>query len=152
MNEIYTVIEIDAPPSVVWAVLTDFEQYDEWNPRMRIEGRPVEETTLVVRPGPEAGRLPTFEPTVTRVRPERELVWLGHLWRPGIFDGEHRFRLEELDDGRTRFVQYERFTGVLSGLFYRLIGKGTKDGFEAMNEALKARAESVVRPETAFPA
>lgn len=152
MHEIYTVIEIDAPASVVWAVLTDFEQYEEWNPMMRIEGRPVEQTTLVVQPGPEAGGIPTFKPTVVRVQPERELVWLGHRWTPGLFDGEHRFRLEDLDDGRTRLVQHERFTGILAGLVHRLTGRSTEARFEAVNEALKERAESFVSHETVFPA
>jgi uncharacterized protein YndB with AHSA1/START domain len=31
-KDIVTEIEIDAPPSRVWEILTDFEKYASWNP------------------------------------------------------------------------------------------------------------------------
>ena len=34
----------------------------------------------------------------------------------GIFDGEHRFLIEEAGPGRVRFVQSERFGGILRSL------------------------------------
>jgi hypothetical protein len=40
-----------------------------------------------------------------------------------------------------RFVQEERFTGLLAPLVLRFIEGSTRQGFEAMNLALKARAE-----------
>lgn len=39
MPTIHTSIDIAAPPEKVWAALTDYERYPEWNPFMRrIEG------------------------------------------------------------------------------------------------------------------
>jgi uncharacterized protein YndB with AHSA1/START domain len=39
-REIATGIEIDAPPASVWAVLSDFSSYPEWNTFLRwVEGR-----------------------------------------------------------------------------------------------------------------
>jgi hypothetical protein len=32
MKEIYTKIHINASPSIVWNILTDFDNYGEWNP------------------------------------------------------------------------------------------------------------------------
>lgn len=32
MKEIYTEIEIDAPASIVWSIITDFEDFTRWNP------------------------------------------------------------------------------------------------------------------------
>ncbi|HVD10636.1 MAG TPA: hypothetical protein VNB88_08330, partial [Gaiellaceae bacterium] len=57
------------------------------------------------------------------------------------FDGEHSFSIERIDDSRVRFVQAERFTGVLVPLFGKSLEK-TRRGFTAMNEALKRRAEA----------
>ena len=34
MPSISTEIDIAAPPNEVWAVLTDYERYPEWNPFM----------------------------------------------------------------------------------------------------------------------
>ncbi|KAB1197544.1 MULTISPECIES: SRPBCC domain-containing protein [Haloferax] len=147
-RELTTSIEIDAPPERVWDVLVDFDHYDDWNPFMRIVGRANEGATLVVRLMPPGTRESVFEPDVTRCERYREFGWLGHLVVPGLFDGEHRFRLEPLDGGtRTRFEHRETFSGILAGITLRFIGDQTKAGFEAMNEALKGRVESLVAAE-----
>jgi hypothetical protein len=141
MRELTSSIEIDASPERIWSVLTDFASHGEWNPFIRsFEGEPVVGSRLKVRIAPPGGRAMTFKPTVTVVDPGRELRWLGRLLVPGLFDGEHRFQLEPLDGGRTRFTQSERFTGVLVGLSGKALAK-TERGFEEMNEALERRAE-----------
>ncbi|MDS0297430.1 SRPBCC domain-containing protein [Halogeometricum sp. S1BR25-6] len=150
MKEILTSIEIAATPERVWTVLTDFEAYDEWNPFARIAGKPNVGAHPQVRLTPPDGRAMTFRPEVTVVEPDRELRWLGHLYVPGLFDGEHRFVLEPLDGGaRTRFVHAETFGGVLAGPLLRMVGDDTQAGFEAMNGALKRRAEERTEKEQA---
>ena len=83
----------------------------------------------------------TFRPTVLCVAPERELRWLGRLIVPGLFDGEHRFLIEPLEAGRSRFIQSERFSGLLVPLAGGGLEK-TAAGFEQMNVALKHDAEA----------
>ena len=144
MSEITTSIEIDAPAETVWAVLTDFDRYDEWNPYTRIEGEPIEGTILRVAPGPEAGRMPTFRPRVLSVIPNQELRWLGHLYVRGLFDGEHRFRIEPIDEDRSRLIQDETFSGILVRAINRRYGEGTERNFHGVNEAIKERSESMV--------
>lgn len=141
MRELSTTIDIDAPPEAVWAVLTDFDHYPEWNPFMRVVGRANEGARLVVDLTPPGGRGFQFRPTVTRVDHGREFRWLGHLFVPGLYDGEHRFTLAA-HDGGTRLTHAESFGGVLAGLVNRFVGEDTERGFEAMNAALKERVES----------
>jgi hypothetical protein len=144
VRELRREIEIDAPAERVWAVVTDFAAYPEWNPFIRrISGELREGTRLEVRIEPPGGRAMTFKPTIRVVETHRELRWLGRLLLPGIFDGEHSLRIEPLDDGRSRFVQSERFTGLLVGLVKGTLAK-TETGFEQMNTALKARVERPV--------
>ena len=142
MRELSKTIEIDATPERVWAVLADFDAYGEWNPFIRrISGAPERGSRLEVRIEPPGGRAMTFKPTVREAEPGRELRWLGRLLLPGIFDGEHSFRIEPVGVSRVRFVQAERFTGAL----VPLLGKGlerTERGFADMNEALKRRVEA----------
>lgn len=141
MRELRREIEIDAPPDRVWAVITDFAAYPEWNPFIRrISGELRVGARLEVRIEPPGARATTFKPTVRAVEANRELRWLGRLLVPGIFDGEHSLRVEPLEDGRSRFVQSERFSGVLVGLVKRTLAK-TDAGFGQMNAALKARVE-----------
>jgi hypothetical protein len=148
MNEIVTAIDIDAPVETVWAVLTDFERYPEWNRRMHITGEAREGARLRVDPGPDAGDLPTFKPRVKRAD-GTELWWLGHLVVPGLFDGEHRFRLQPLGGGRTRLIQDEHFSGLLVGPITRRYGPRTEANFHAVNAALKARSEALVAGDVA---
>jgi hypothetical protein len=142
MRELRREIDIDAPPSAVWAVLTDTGSYPDWNPFIsRFSGDLREGAKLDVRIEPPGGRAMTFKPTVLTVENERELRWLGRFLLRGLFDGEHIFELEALGDDRTRFTQAERFTGILVRAFGSTLDK-TELGFEQMNSALKARAEA----------
>jgi hypothetical protein len=125
-------------------VLTDFESYPSWNPFIQsIAGRPDEGEKLEVRIAPPGGRAIRFRPTVLKAEAPRELRWLGHFVFRGIFDGEHIFQIEPSGDGGSRFVQRERFGGVLVPRFGAMLGK-TEQGFAAMNEALKQRAEATL--------
>jgi hypothetical protein len=140
MREFRREVEIDASPERVWAVLTDFAAYPEWNPFIRsISGELREGAKLEVSIKPPGARATTFKPTVRAVVPGRELRWLGRVF-PGLFDGEHSLRIEPLDGGRSRFVQSERFSGLLVGLAKGTLAK-TEVGFEQMNAALKTRVE-----------
>jgi hypothetical protein len=142
MRELRREIEIDAPPAVVWEVLMEFDAYAKWNPFIRsISGNAQRGEKLIVRIEPPDGRGMTFKPTVLAAEPGRELRWIGHLLLPNVFDGEHTLRIEPLDGNRSRFIQEERFTGVLVGLVGKSLDK-TEAGFEQMNVALKARAEA----------
>ena len=87
----------------------------------------------------------TFKPTVVRAVAGQELRWLGHLLIPGVFDGEHIFENSQAGDGRTRFVQREEFRGLLVPVLWNSLATNTKNGFEAMNAALKERAEAEAR-------
>lgn len=142
---LHTEIDIDAAPAVVWDVLTDLEHYADWNPFVvRAEGSVAVGARLVVRLQPPGGRATTFRPTVTVVEPVRTFEWLGRVGVPGIFDGRHRFEVQPLRSG-TRLVHSERFTGLAAPLLARALERSTRAGFEALNRALKQRAEAAAR-------
>jgi hypothetical protein len=139
---LHTDIEIDATPDHVWQVIAGFDRYPEWNPFItRIEGQVRVGDRLKVRIAPPGGRAMTFKPTVLQAAPGRELRWLGRFLVRGLFDGEHSLRMEALPGNRTRFIQEERFSGVLVGPFGKTLEK-TQQGFVEMNHALKERAEA----------
>jgi hypothetical protein len=143
MHEIQTRIEIDATPARVWGVLVDFPSHPEWNPFIRsIAGTAREGETLVVTVQPQGGKPMTFKPTVLIAEPDRQLRWRGRFLVPGLFDGEHYFALASLANGQTELVHGEKFSGLLVPMAKSSLDGGTRAGFTAMNEALKARAES----------
>lgn len=144
MKEIRAEVEIEAPIERVWQVLTDFAAFPGWNPFIRrVKGEVRPGARLEVHLQPSGARGMTFRPTLLRAEPSQELRWLGRLWIPGLFDGEHIFTLEPQGADRVRFVQREIFTGLLVPLLARGLDRDTRRGFEEMNQALKARAEGL---------
>jgi hypothetical protein len=142
-REINTTIEINAPANTVWDVLTDFSRYGEWNPFIRsIHGKAEQGEQLEILIQPPGGTGMTFRPLILVLQPEAELRWLGRLILPGIFDGEHQFQLKPIGESRTRLIHRETFSGLLAPLLWRNLDTQTRQGFEAMNHALKQRAES----------
>ncbi len=142
MRTIRHVVEIAAPRERVWNALTDLERYREWNPFIvRAAGRLAVGSVLDVTFVPVGGRAMRFRPVVVRLEPERELAWAARLLVPGLFDGEHAFRLADSSAGGTRFEQLARFDGVVVPVLPWKTGPGLRDGFGGMVRALKARAE-----------
>jgi len=149
MRELRSEIDIEAPPEPIWSVLTDFDGYPEWNPFMRsLAGRCEVGARLKVRIEPPGRRPMTFTPTIRAAASGRELRWLGRLFVPGLFDGDHRLEIEPLENGRSRFVQSESFSGLLVPVFSKTLA-ATQRGFEEMNVALKRRVEEPQRTSTA---
>ena len=141
MKSLRSEVEVEASPSRVWEILTDFASYPEWNPFItKIAGELREGSRLEVRMAPPGGRPVTFRPTILAVTRERELSWLGHLFVPGVFDGHHRFLLDPISDRSVRVRQEEDFRGILVPLMGSIFRK-TEQGFAEMNLGLKKRAE-----------
>ena len=144
-RQIHAEVEIDAPPHRVWDVLTAFDDYERWNPFLfeaRGEARAGE--TLEIRVDLPRQAQKSFHPRVAAARPGRELTWVGRLVLPGLFDGEHSFLIEPLDDGRrSLLIQHQNFRGLLVPLLSPDMEQAARSGFEAMNEALKREAETV---------
>lgn len=144
MREIATEIEISASPEKVWAILLDFQAYPEWNPFIKsIDGKREAGSRLKVHIQPPGARGMEFESVVLRSVPGREFRWKGNLFMNGLFEGEHSFTIETRGKGIVRFTQKEKFTGRLVPTMFSVIGAQTLRGFEAMNTALKERAEKV---------
>ena len=143
MRNLETEITINASSEVVWDILLDHNAYPDWNPFItHISGPTQAGENLLVNITPPESKSMEFKPLVLKNDKEKEFRWLGKLLVKGIFDGEHYFLLEPVGTNETRFTQGENFTGILSGLMIKMIGKNTSLGFEAMNEALKKQAES----------
>ncbi len=141
--EIRTQITINATPDKVWAVLTDFENYYNWNPFIKsITGKPKVGSQIAVSIEPPHGKIMTFKPTVLVFERNKEFRWIGRLLFKGVFDGEHKFELIDNGNGTTNFNHSETFKGILVGLFKKQLENNTRKGFELMNESLKKYIES----------
>ncbi|WP_318636151.1 SRPBCC domain-containing protein [Deinococcus detaillensis] len=133
--------EIGAAPERVWEVLTDAGRYPEWNPVIvRLEGELKAGKTIEFENRSGKSSM-VFRPKVLTVTPDKELRWLGRLWVPGLFDGEHAFVLDEVRPGVTRLRHGERFRGLLVPFLHGWIRGSVREDFTRINAALKERAE-----------
>ncbi len=146
MKEVRTEIAIDAAKERVWAVLIDFAAYPDWNPFLRSVsavpqvGAPIGLTVTLGR------RTLHLDSTMLRVIPGREVRWAGPIsrLRGVVFRGEHYFLIEEAGTG-VRFVHGEKFDGLAIPFMHGWIDRNLAPAYEAMNVALKRRAEAAVR-------
>lgn len=136
-KQIKTSITINASKERIWKILTDFENYPEWNSFIKsVIGEVKVGNQIKIK---LQGM--TFKPIVLTFNENTEIKWLGHLWFKGLFDGEHKFKLTDNGNRTTDFEQSESFSGILVRLFAKSLDKDTKNGFEQMNKELKVRAE-----------
>lgn len=139
MRVIRTEIDIDASPAAVWAALTDFAGYPEWNPFITEASGTLAVGEILTLRMVSGGKAQTFTPEVLAVREGAELRWLGALRWSWLFSAEHRFELAAVGDG-TRLVHSEVFRGVLVPLLRAMIDRTERD-FGDLNAALKERVE-----------
>ncbi len=137
MLEITAAADIDAPPEAVWEVLTDLQNFHNWNPFIRKAFGSTElGGTVHVRVKPSLPIRLGFHAKVTELVEGKHLRWYGRVLAGWLARGDHTFDVEPLADNKARFVQRERFGGILPRLAKRLLAREAQRGFEAMNRAL----------------
>lgn len=141
-HRIHTSVDIDTDLKTVWQVLMDFPAYPDWNPFIRsIDGDLHQGSRLSVAIQPPGQKPMRFRPLVQATDGQTSFGWIGHLLMRGLFDGHHQFELQPHGQG-TRLLHRESFSGLLVPLVWSRMAPSTRAGFEAMNQALKARAEA----------
>lgn len=141
MKTIRTEAFIPATPARVWAVLTDFDAYAEWNPlnvKASGEARPGGKIrTTFVNPAGGPGATVTQTVTLTTFEPERALAWSGNV--PLLFRGRHHFSLAPEGEG-TRLLHGEDMSGLIAMTFSdAILAEKFAPYYEAVNRALAER-------------
>lgn len=137
--QVHTQIDIDAPASVVWDTLTDFDNYG-WSSSFKGLDGPVEPGATVTATFRMMGRDQTIDHELIDVEPGVQWAW-SDTFMLGIAD-EHLYRVEPLTDSTSRFIQRDRPHGGIGAV---LLGRSFARNFRKMyvefNAELKAEAE-----------
>jgi hypothetical protein len=142
MKELRTEIEIGASQEKVWQILTELDKYPEWNPFIHHaigKAEVGEKVDISIKSG---AKEMTLHCTVIKSEPNRELCWRYHVGLPFLFQGQHSFIIEPGGENQVHFIDREVFNGLLVPSQTKDIDTNSKNGFEAMDKALKARAET----------
>ena len=140
-HKIHTDIVIDAPPDVVWSVLTDTVSYNDWAAFLvGIHGEIKDGSTITVdfQLDSSKTKLTTLDHTIS-VADGTEFFWAEK--GPGGIRDNHHFCVEPLEAGKTRFVQTDEIIGGITFLMGGRLAKIYLEGYQAFNRGLKAEAE-----------
>ena len=150
MHQVQTHVDIQAPASLVWAILTDFGRYQRWNPLIRgVLGHLRTGAQIEIKLRSARGEELRVRAMLVHVREERELRWREAWTLPSLFSSERRFRVEQLPRGGVRLHHSEQAQGIMVPLLAKRRRLRGQSGFDAMNTALKRRAERVLAAGTA---
>lgn len=111
------------------------------------KAEPNEQIKVVMHPA--GGGENTFYPRLETIIPNTSLTWVGKMADYGcvnlgvMFSGSHYFHLEEQDDNVTYLHHGEEFSGALIWMLSGQLETIYRDGFMAMNSALKERSEEI---------
>jgi hypothetical protein len=139
--------DIDAPPEIVWAVLTDLDRYREWNPftpevrtSFRV-GEPIDMRVKMSRLGIQLSQ----REEIREVQPAARLRYGMTTLAPWLLRAERVQTLEPLPGARTRYTTDDTIGGALSPIVFAIFGSSLEDGFASMTRALAEEAERRVR-------
>ena len=136
------IVDIDASPETVWGVLTDFENYERWNPlavectTSLVPGEPID---MMVRLGP--GPLRRQREWIRTCTPGQEFSYTMKPVGLGTLRSLRTQQLTELPDGRTRYTAHFEIRGWLNPMVQLLLGRALKRGFDGVAAGLKAQVE-----------
>lgn len=143
MQEIKTEIEISAPPSKVWSIITGINNWQEWSPVINDSNgtASVGSKLSITMMGKEKGKNgPKYNPIITELEEPNYFRWRAHMLAGFIFTNDKIFELEESNSG-TRLTHKEMFSGLLAPVFCGQMEKGVPPMLNSMNKALKDLAE-----------
>ena len=141
VRSVITIVDIDTPGDRVWQMLTDLNDYRNWNPFLTSASGTVAPGSTITITAKVGKRTITFHPRISVVEPRKKLVWVGRLLSSELFEGKHEFDVIEIDQSHTRVIQSEHFRGILVAALWRRSSPALLEGFRAMNDALKHRCE-----------
>jgi hypothetical protein len=136
-------IGINAPDDVVWEILSDIEAWPSWNPMYtRAQGviRIGDRWTLDVALRGQPAR--TIHPVILDWAPYDHIHWKLDMMR-GWARSVRFLEIEKMGAENVIFANGEIFDGWLGPSVARRLRNPVLEGFEALNQAMKSRAEAI---------
>jgi hypothetical protein len=138
-------IGVQAPAEVIWDIVYDLARWSEWNPTYpAAEGVVRIGETLNVTLALPGQPQQVLKPRVLEWVPQEQLHWRLSLLG-GMIQTTRYIEITQLAEASCIVDNGELFGGLMGRSLGRRMGGPVRRGFEAMNEALKARAEAFWR-------
>lgn len=143
LQEIKTEIIVSAPPSEIWPIITDINNWKEWSPIIsdsRGEAAVDSELTITMVGKGEGEDGPKYNPIITELDEPNYFRWRAHMLAGFVFTNYKIIELEETGSG-TRLTHTESFKGLLAPILCGQMENGVPQMLNSMNKALKDLVE-----------
>ncbi|MBW1294430.1 SRPBCC domain-containing protein [Aquimarina litoralis] len=131
-------ITINANPEKVWTVLTNTNDYDMWNPVMKLlEGEIKEGNKVKYQFTQDTNTISQIPSTVKKIIPKELLNQAGGM--PLILTFDHKYILESSLEG-TKLIIHEDYRGIGVNFWNP---KPVEEAYTRLNKAIKQRVESL---------
>jgi uncharacterized protein YndB with AHSA1/START domain len=138
-------VEIEAPASVVWKVLTDLDRYSEWNtfcPGIKSTLKLGDPVTMTVK-SPNSDELGTAVEYLVCFEPEQLLSWEARPTAESKAAARRDQYVQALGPERCSYVTTDVFLGPIADDLMKNIGSWAKAGFDDVARGLKRQAEAI---------
>ena len=141
MREIRTEIDIAAPVTTVWSILTDFDNWRAWNPIVnQVSGGPFLGSQLSVSMcGKDGKDGPKYMPIITIFEEPKSFRWRAKIMAGFLMTNDKVFELKETGSG-TRFIHLELFSGILVPLFWNKLNQGVPSMLQIHERGLENKS------------
>ena len=135
-------IGIQAPPEVIWDIVRDLGRWSEWNPTYpKAEGQIRIGEILTVSLALPGQPVQELKPKVLEWVPNEQLHWRLTMMG-GLIKTLRYIEISPVSESGCIVDNGEIFGGFMGPSLGKRMGRVVRRGFQAMNEALKERAEA----------
>jgi uncharacterized protein YndB with AHSA1/START domain len=129
-------IDIQADPSIIWALLTNASDFPRWNSTViSIDGNITKGGKIQLKSTLDPKRV--FKLSIKEFEPSKRLVW-------GDAMGKRIYTLNTIGNGLTNFIMTEKIGGPIFPLFAKMI-PSFDQSFEQFATDLKKEAEAIAK-------
>jgi hypothetical protein len=143
-NLIESKVTINAPIQKVWEVLSNFDNYHQWNPftpKIDIQNKIGSTVGLHVRLNPKSSKTMLQKETLLAWEEGKQLEWgIKNSWFVRTVRVQN---LKAIDENTTEYYTSDAFEGPLTGLILLLYRTKIQIGFDDVCTGLKKEVEGL---------
>ncbi|MDG1483564.1 MAG: SRPBCC domain-containing protein [Myxococcota bacterium] len=144
MSDYTASVDIAAPASAAWSVLTDFADYGAWSPMTPGVSGELSVGSAVRLTVRLHGLTMRQRLTITAIAPPHQLVWVLDIGLPWLIRAERTQTITAIRSDRCRYETTDRIRGLLAPVVELMMGRALRSGFARHSEAMSCRVEGLV--------
>ena len=143
MKELTTTIDISSSHKEVWNKITDLSNWHIWNPIIyQLDGKFEPNSKLdFIMSNSKGEKGKKYSAQISNTTSDSSFSYTATMMNKFLFSAERKIELKEKSENVIEVKQTEKYSGILSGLFWKKLKEDAFPMIESMNKALKSELE-----------